>query len=372
MRLGTFSLLASCSALTLHAHAAPMDFTDRAFVEAMVIVMSFDLLAERCRAQGGFSAADAAKVEEWQERNRVAAIRGRIDALSSDPRARESLADLRKSMDQKFAPIRDAQNCAAAVATAALDDAQFASRSPSMVEALSAAAPGAAPGSPATSQSPLNTKAPQSSANLAARIVGFAFDSSMRMGVGGYIYMVPTPVVLFRNGDALTDVEGLSFRAGLDAHKRAHPDAWSRWRRSGGRLQLHSAKEGWRNLAYNTSYAKLPRGFALDGVYQSLSGSGSVAVGGTDSVAAWSDYAFARNGRVVRGGGAGAYAEASGGSTAVSSAGPDRRGRYRIDGVTLHIEYDDGSSEARIIVTDPKDPGSAIWLDGVGYTREDK
>lgn len=38
-------------------------------------------------------------------------------------------------------------------------------------------------------------------------------------------------------------------------------------------------------------------------------------------------------------------------------------------GITLVITYHDGSTESRIIVTDPKDAKGAIWLDGVGYSR---
>lgn len=59
-------------------------------------------------------------------------------------------------------------------------------------------------------------------------------------------------------------------------------------------------------------------------------------------------------------------------ATSMSSIAPNRRGRYRLDGVTLYIQYDDGSSEARIIVTNPSDPKAAIWLDGIGYTRAGK
>ncbi len=209
-------------------------------------------------------------------------------------------------------------------------------------------------------------------ASVAAGIDSFGFDSRMRMGVGGSLYPAPVPVVLFRNGEALTDIAGLNFRGGIGAHKAAHPKAWTRWQRSGGQLQLQDGTKGWRKLAYQATYAKLPADFRLDGAYGSMSGTGTVAIGGTDSVVAWREYAFARDGRVVRGGGAGAYAAIAGGSTAMSSVAPNRRGRYRIDGISLHIQYDNGASETRIIVTDPKDAKGAIWLDGVGYTRKTK
>jgi hypothetical protein len=177
------------------------------------------------------------------------------------------------------------------------------------------------------------------------------------------------PVVLFRNGEVLSDVEGLAHREGLDAHRRAKPQSWTRWRRSNGQLQLQDSKGAWRNLHYNAVYSQLPANFRLEGRYQSLSGGGTLAVGGTDSVVAWSNYVFAKDGSVVRDSDAGARAEASDASTVSSSAAAGRPGRYRIDGIRLLIEYADGSSESRIIVTDPSDKSAAIWLDGVGYTR---
>lgn len=72
--------------------------------------------------------------------------------------------------------------------------------------------------------------------------------------------------------------------------------------------------------------------------------------------------------RVMRGQGAGA----SNDSFATGSIAPNERGRYRIEGLMLYINYDDGSSERRILITDPKDPKSVIWLDGVSYVRRQK
>jgi hypothetical protein len=337
--------------------------------------MSFDVLAERCQAQGGFAAADSNKVAAWQRENHVDKVRARLAELSHDAAAAQRLAALRQNLKQKLAPVQGKQSCAAAVATTAIPNAQFARNAPDMLQALGGSVPAEKTTRPAAIAPPPAGRAAADStarAPLADSIDSFGFDSRMRMDVGGFLYPVPVPVVLFRNGDALTDIEGLSFSSGPAAHKRAHPDLWTQWRRNGARIQLHDAKKGWRDLTYKTTYAKLPAGYALDGAYHSLSGSGTVAIGGTDSVAAWREYAFGRDGRVVRGGGAGAYAQIAGGATAISSVAPNQRGRYRIDGITLHIQYDDGAKEARIIVTDPEDPKAAIWLDGIGYKRKNR
>lgn len=70
----------------------------------------------------------------------------------------------------------------------------------------------------------------------------------------------------------------------------------------------------------------------------------------------------------MRGKGAGGRA----GAVVTSSVAPNQRGRYRVEGLTLYITYDDGSSERRILITDPKNPKSAIWLNGVGYSRRQR
>lgn len=176
------------------------------------------------------------------------------------------------------------------------------------------------------------------------------------------------PIVLFRGGEVLLDVTGLSFPAGLEAHRRAHPEDWSRWRREGGKLQV-ARDGGWKNPSFQATYPRLPDGFRLDGLFRSLSGTGTLAVGGTQEVTAWSDYRFSADGSVVRGGGVGGRSEAGNASVATSSAARTRRGRYSIDGLTLRITYDDGSVESRILIADPTDPKTAIWLDGVGYVR---
>jgi hypothetical protein len=105
------------------------------------------------------------------------------------------------------------------------------------------------------------------------------------------------PIVLFATGEALIDVTGLSFPAGLEAHRRANPDDWTRWRRAGGSLQL--AKErGWEKPAFQATYPRLPDGFRLDGFFRALSGAGTLAVGGSQEVVAWREYRFWSDGRV--------------------------------------------------------------------------
>ena len=73
---------------------------------------------------------------------------------------------------------------------------------------------------------------------------------------------------------------------------------------------------------------------------------------------------------MVKGGGAGGYSAFQQASSAFSSVAPERRGRYRINGLMLEVTYDNKTGEQFLIVSDPKDP-SVIWLDGSSYTQKD-
>lgn len=200
-----------------------------------------------------------------------------------------------------------------------------------------------------------------------ADIEGFGFDTCTRIGYGGMVMVSACPVVLFRNGDALTKVEALNDPQGLAAHKAANARYWTSWRRNGSTIQLNKSG-GWKDLGFTAVYSALPKGFTLDGRFRAVNGTGTAAIGGGQAVVAWSDYVFSPDGIVRRDGGAGASTSGGGVSVTTGSSSPGKSGRYRIDGLVLSIDYNDGSREQRVIIADPKDGGrGALWLDGEGY-----
>jgi hypothetical protein len=193
------------------------------------------------------------------------------------------------------------------------------------------------------------------------------FDTKTGMGYGGMLTFNPEPVVLFRNGDALRDAEGLNFAGGLAAHKSANPDDWTKWRRSGAAIEIMKS-DGWKKITYTKTMDRLPKGFLLQGSYRSSSGTGSLATGGGDAVIAWSNMSFDAQGGFLSGRGAGASSFSAAGSVVTSGQAPNEHGRYSINGYTLMLNYADGRTERRMIVTDPANT-KAIWLDGTGYTK---
>jgi hypothetical protein len=217
----------------------------------------------------------------------------------------------------------------------------------------------------ATAASALATSPAQ---KMIGQIQTVGFYSKTTMGYGGMIMMTPTPVVLFKNGTALKDIALLSHDAG-SAHR--NPDDWTQWKRSGSNILLLK-KGAWEKLYYTKTMDRLPAGFMLQGRYQRVSGTGNLAMGGSDAVVVWSDMTFDRSGSFTSGGGAGASATAENGGvtsgTVTSSRADSNSGRYRIEGYTLTLDYGSGKVERRMIVTDPGNI-KVIWLDGDGYTK---
>jgi hypothetical protein len=350
---------------SLTAGAQRPDMQNREFASAALAVTLFDLLSERCSNGSAFTSAQHAQVQEWTSSHRVELVRSRMREFAQHSADRTTLDDARRTLAGRF-PMLGATACGAAVSLIRLPDSKFATARPELLRALGATA--AETAMPVAPSPPAPPAAPTLAGAVAETIDRFGFSTRPTMGVGGFLTLKIFPVVLFRDGTALTDVQGLSFPDGLAAHRAANSSEWTRWRRQGGAYQL--LKDGtWTKLAFQQTYAALPADFRLAGRYRKLSGAGTLAIGGSQSVSVVSEYLFSGDGRVVKSGVVGATGGAGDIGTAISQVQPSERGRYRIDGVTLVIRWDDGSEQRRILVTDPTDPKSAIWLDGTGYVR---
>lgn len=366
--------LIAALALTPGMEAQTLRSSNTALQRVVAPVVLIDHYAEACRSSGGLAGPLGADHRKWETSNRVPLVRQAISVLREDRAAARdldaALASSRRTLDNLGAPA-----CVILERAMAQPDAKFGVRDSAMLDQVERelaqrkdAAAASPPAPPAAKAPPPRTAQDGAVARLAQDIEAIGFDWRTGYGLGG-VTIDTFPVLLFRNGDALMDVEGLAAQGGIAGHRRAHPDDWTKWRRQGGKLQKLDAGK-WKDLGYQVTYPRLPAGFALAGHYLRLSGGGNVAVGGTDSVAVVTTYDFFRDGGVVRGGGASAYAQFGDSSTVSRSVRPDQRGRYRIEGIVLSIAYDDGSREDKILVTDPKDP-DVIWLDGRGFTLKD-
>jgi hypothetical protein len=370
MGRGCSFLLALASSGIVRAEKPVLD--DPAFGRAAAVVLLFDNYSARC---GNPDPKDAAAAADWERANGVALIRNHLRELEAAPDTSQMVKSMR-GFTEKAIAANPVPACAAIVSVTRNREAQFKNTASAVLEALRGGS-GAAPAATASPAPQPGTSQPVRASPVAAsggsnpalsEIEAFGFGSGTTMGVGGFLTVRIYPVVLFRGGDALTEVQGLASPGGIAGHRRDHPKDWTRWRRIGGEIQLRKGAE-WVKLPFRTTHPRLPDGFRLDGFFRSTTGTGTVAIGGSQQATAWSEYRFWNDGRVVRGGGAGASSADSSIEVVTASVAPNRRGRYRVEGLELLVTWDDGSSERRILITDPADPKASIWLDGVGYAR---
>lgn len=336
--------------------AAPPPVTDPTFMQAAVVIGAVDVLADECERSGGFSPAQRRIIDEWTRSQGVDRLRARLPELATQATAQQQVTQavnliVQGLRGQGLAP------CPAATSTTRLPMAQFASSAPQLFADASPAPPPAVAAAPAAG-----------AADTLAALDSIGFHSRATMGVGGFIGLDVFPVLLLRSGELVRDVEALATPGGLAAHRGAHPASWTTWRRHAGKVELQTS-EGWKPLHFQTTYRELPGNLRLNGLYRARGGVGNVALGGSDSVAVWDEYRFTPDGRVTRSGGSGSTAAFGDASVTTSNTRGPRGGRYRVEGLTLVIDYDDGRQERRILVVDPADPGKALWLDGQGYVQ---
>jgi hypothetical protein len=339
-------------------------------LKAAVTLRTFDHFAAACARGPGFDQPASRVIASWMTSQRVAQVRARVDEAERNPRQKEVIVSAVESIAERLR-AQAIGDCAVAVSVTKTSEAQFATSAPDLAGAPATGAT-SSPAAPVAPPQPSSTAAAAAPSvvtpELLAAIDSVGFDTRAGVGVGGFITTEIVPIVLFRNGDVLTDVRGLTAPGGLAAHKAANPARWTRRQRAGSELQIARSK-GFVKLPFQVTYATLPAGFRLRGMYRRLGGAGTLGVGGTSSVAVWDQFRFTADGAVERGGGAGASSEAGDTSTVTRSTAAARRGTYRIDGLVLHITYEDGATAQHILITDPDDAKGAIWIDGHGYAR---
>jgi hypothetical protein len=333
---------------------------NESLVKAALMLRVFDQFSAQCQADRGFNSGETASIKQWQTTQNVSAVRAEITTIPTDiqTEVEKGATDVVKSVQQQS----PGNPCVLAVRITTVKDAQFAKTLPQLTISKIPA-----PATPTSTPSPPSTPALVSNsitAALVATIDSFGFITTTGFGVGGWVTQEVVPVVLFRNGEALKDVKGFNYPGGLAAHRQEKPQAWTKWRRSDGWVELAS-NNVWKKIPFGVTYPALPDNFQLSGSYRSLSGTGNAAIGGSSSVTAWRNYTFSTDGQVLRDAGAGA----STGDVVTAGVKPSQRGRYKINGLILRIRYDDASIEERIIITNPQDSKSAIWLDGMGYSK---
>jgi len=331
--------------------AAQPDFADKTFVTAAVQVATVDVLVSHCAeaARPGTAVHDAAAA--WTTRNHADGLR-RLTASTAE--GRTGYQAIKDKLEARMAPVLG-QACEALsqwlASPAAEIDAGYRAQLANDTQPT-----------PPKPSPPAKAKAPVQG------ITGYGLIQYYGMGYGGMMVVRYDPAILFASGDILLDVTGLADPGGVVADKVAHPDHWSKWRRSGGSYEYLSRSGKWNRLVNNQVWTTPPSAAGLTGRFTATGGGGNTAVGGTSAVFTQTSYTFQPDRRVTREGLASATSEAGSASTVASGHG-NRSGRFTIDGLNLTITYEDGRRDTAILMTHPTD-ANIIWIDGVAYTRE--
>lgn len=174
------------------------------------------------------------------------------------------------------------------------------------------------------------------------------------------------PVVLFANGEACRDMALLSGNETIAAHKAANPDAWTKWRRQQGKLQILK-KQGWSDFPFQNATGPFGDGYSLNRRYKRLN---TISIDVDNRAASTNTYSFAADGTFTHGRSAFTTSNVGETGATIAHVPEDQRGEYRIDGYLLTLAYADGKQVVKAIVTDdPDDPG-VIWLDGYSYVDD--
>jgi len=339
-------------ALAPGARAAAPDFTDKAFVTTAAQVATVDVLASHCPDAQKPGTAVHGALQAWEARNHAGVLRGMMAATAE---GRTGFQTIKDKLEGRMAPVLG-QACAALTQWLASPSAEIDAGYRAQLAGGVLATPSAVMPAPARAKAQVQG------------ITGYGLIQSYGLGYGGMMVVRYEPAVLFVSGDILLDVTGLANPDGIVADKAAHPDHWSKWRKTGSTYEYASRSGKWNGLVNNQIWTTPPSSAGLSGRFTATGGGGDMALGGTSAVFTQTSYTFQPGGRVTREGLASATSEAGGASTVSGSHG-DRSGRFTIDGLTLTITYDDGRRDTAILMTHPTDK-DIIWIDGVAYTRE--
>ena len=183
----------------------------------------------------------------------------------------------------------------------------------------------------------------------AAQIEGVYLKADSGIGVGGYATVEYNPYLFLKDGWVYDDPNEAPSTFNAPISKRLESKSWGQWKRANGKVTIR-----WQNSNGLTVYessdfqrvAPAKLGTKLVGHYQSLSGGGNTAFGGSTVIAAWKDFYFNSGGKFSResgaGGSGGGDYSGDGPNMAFHSNSGASGGTYSIQGFNIEFRYANG------------------------------
>jgi hypothetical protein len=179
------------------------------------------------------------------------------------------------------------------------------------------------------------------------------------------------PLILLKNNIVCDCAEFNFDELNLAAVARKSPNDIGQWRVEGGKIQIKWTKsKNWSGLSFPNSKGKpLGDNWKGSGTYKRITSSGYGMPGGDNSASTFVStmLTFSPDGRFSEGNVVSSTVEGGGSRTVAGGQSAAKSGRYKVEGWSLVLTYDNGKVERSTAITD-NDP-STFWLGGKGYVR---
>ncbi len=180
------------------------------------------------------------------------------------------------------------------------------------------------------------------------------------------------PLVLLKSKIVCDCAEFNFDELNLAAVARKTPNDIGQWRVDGsGKIQIKWTKsKDWSGLSFPNSKGKpLGDNWKGSGTYKRISSSGYGMAGGDNSASTFVStmLTFSPDGRFSEGNTVSSTVESGGNRTFAGGQSAAKSGRYKVEGWTLVLTYDNGKVEKSSAIIDSEP--STIWLAGKGYVR---
>jgi len=204
-----------------------------------------------------------------------------------------------------------------------------------------------------------------------SQIAGIFSHNPTQFGVGGFVYVVPEPLLALKDGTYYEDLDVPPSAFNAAVARRARPKAWGWWRRTGNTYQIQNRKGAWEDARWFGPLSGGAPGQKLSGTYSHLGGGGNTAYGGGTMIAVSRSLTFFPDGHFQGSHSASVSShEPTSDVGVVAGSNGANGGTYRIDGYTLELRFGDGTTDRRSFVF-MDDTKKALYLNGVAYLRED-
>lgn len=208
-------------------------------------------------------------------------------------------------------------------------------------------------------------------------ISGVMLHSETGIGVGGMVLILWKPFVFLKNGTMYAYPDINPYDLDVPKSKQQEPEKWGTWKingkivtvtrgsKNGTPSKVEEWKSGWWAWASPAGANE-----KLNASFNSLSGGGNTAMGGSTMTVSSSNITFNNNGQFTyESTGGGSYSGSGANVTAYSSK--NKAGTYKLDGFSIELKYNNGTTTRQCFYFFDNDK-RVFGIGNRAYTPSDK